>query len=101
MRRLGRKVRASHNSHAEGKAVKCEICDERFANSAELEKHKEREHPMGAGDEDREKPALLKEQEQRAPIIPGKNKSVRLLTGSKTGGASSARRSSLFYATLP
>jgi len=73
MRRLGRKVRASHNSHAEGKAVKCEICDEEFANSVELEKHKEREHPMGGGDDDLEKPDLLKEQEQRAPIIPGKN----------------------------
>jgi len=53
--------------------VKCEICDEEFANSVELEKHKEREHPMGGGDEDLEKPDLLKEQEQRAPIIPGKN----------------------------
>ena len=29
--------------------------------------------PMGGGDEDLEKPDLLKEQEQRAPIIPGKN----------------------------
>ena len=25
--------------------MKCEICDQDFANSAELELHKEREHP--------------------------------------------------------
>jgi len=53
--------------------VKCEICDEEFANSVELDKHKEREHPMGADDDTLEKPDMLQEQEQRAPIIPGKN----------------------------
>jgi len=76
VRRLGRKVRAPHNSHTEGKTVKCEICDEEVANSVELEKHMEREHPMGQGDEDAglEKPDLLEEQESRvAPIVPGKN----------------------------
>ena len=73
MRRLGRKVRAPHTSRAEGKTVKCEICDEEFANSVELEKHKEREHPMGEGDEDLEKPDLLEAPEPVAPIVPGKN----------------------------
>ncbi len=53
--------------------MKCEICNEEFANSIELDKHKEREHPMGTGDEDLEKPDMLQEQENRAPIVPGKN----------------------------
>jgi len=53
--------------------VKCEICDQDFANSVELEKHKEREHPMGDGDDDLEKPDLLQEPENPVPIIPGKN----------------------------
>jgi len=53
--------------------VKCEICDQEFANSVELEKHKEREHPMGDGDDGLEKPDLLQEEEPLAPIIPGKS----------------------------
>ena len=53
--------------------MKCEICNEGFVNSVELDKHKEREHPMGEGDENLEKPDMLQDQEQRAPIVPGKN----------------------------
>ena len=53
--------------------MRCEICDEEFANSIELEKHKEREYPMGEGDDDLEKPDLLEVPEPAAPIVPGKN----------------------------
>jgi hypothetical protein len=53
--------------------VKCEICDQEFANSVELDKHKEREHPMGEGDENLEKPDMLPDQDQPTPIVPGKN----------------------------
>lgn len=49
--------------------VKCDICDQDFANSMELEKHKEREHPMGPGDENLEKPDNM----AQAPVVPGKN----------------------------
>lgn len=52
--------------------MKCDICDEDFANSVELEKHKEREHPMGDGDEKLEKPDLMPDDVQPAPVIPGK-----------------------------
>jgi hypothetical protein len=62
----------STTSEAEGKSVKCDICDEDFANSVELEKHKEREHPMGEGDEKLEKPDMMPEEVQSAPVIPGK-----------------------------
>jgi hypothetical protein len=30
--------------------LKCDICDQEFANSEELTRHKERVHPMGEGD---------------------------------------------------
>jgi hypothetical protein len=55
--------------------VKCEICDGEFANSVELEKHKEREHPMGSGDEDKEleQPDNMREKMQNAPVVPGKS----------------------------
>ncbi|HUE68995.1 MAG TPA: hypothetical protein VMP38_12475 [Candidatus Acidoferrum sp.] len=54
--------------------MKCDICDEDFANSVELEKHKEREHPMGEGDEKLEKPDMMQEEDaQQAPVVPGKN----------------------------
>ena len=53
--------------------MKCDICDEEFANSIELEKHKEREHPMGGDDEKLEKPDLMPEEVPQAPVIPGKN----------------------------
>jgi len=54
--------------------VKCDICDKDFANSVELEKHMEREHPMGEGDEKLEKPDNLQEDIQTAPpVMPGRN----------------------------
>lgn len=53
--------------------MKCDICDEEFANSVELEKHKERVHPMGEEDEDLEAPDNLREKMQDVPVIPGKN----------------------------
>jgi len=53
--------------------VKCDICNEEFANSIELDKHKEREHPLGDDDDNLEKPDMLQDQELPAPIVPGKN----------------------------
>lgn len=55
--------------------MKCDICEEDFANSVELEKHKEREHPMGAEDEKLEKPDMMREEVAGGapPIVPGKN----------------------------
>ena len=53
--------------------MKCDVCGLEFANSIELDKHKEREHPMGGGDEDLEKPDNMPEQVEVAPVIPGKN----------------------------
>jgi len=41
----------------EGNAVKCDICDQEFANSEEVKNHKEQVHPMGEGD--LEKPDLV------------------------------------------
>jgi hypothetical protein len=61
------------NPEAEGKSVKCDICDEEFANSVELEKHKEREHPMGHDDDQLEKPDLMPEDSLPAPVVPGKS----------------------------
>ncbi len=54
--------------------MKCEICGQEVANSVELDKHKEREHPMG-GDEDKdlERPDLAPEQVPSAPVVPGRN----------------------------
>lgn len=37
--------------------VKCDLCDQEFANSEEVKRHKEQEHPMGEGDG--EKPDLM------------------------------------------
>lgn len=52
--------------------MKCDICSEEFANSIELEKHMEREHPMGEADEKLEKPDLMPD-DVPEPVIPGKN----------------------------
>ena len=40
-----------------GNVVKCDICDQEFANSEEVKHHKEQVHPMG--EEDGEKPDLM------------------------------------------
>jgi hypothetical protein len=54
--------------------MKCQICDEEVANSEELKAHMEREHPLDErGDEELEKPDLMEDQPQPAPIIPGKS----------------------------
>lgn len=53
--------------------MRCDICDEEFANSIELEKHMEREHPMGDDDEKLEKPDNMREEIQQAPVAPGSN----------------------------
>lgn len=37
--------------------VKCDICDQEFANSEEVKRHKEQVHPMGG--EEGEKPDLM------------------------------------------
>jgi len=37
--------------------VKCDICDQDFANSEEVKRHKEQMHPMG--EEEGEKPDLM------------------------------------------
>lgn len=50
--------------------MKCDICSEEFANSVELEKHMEREHPMSEDDEKLEKPDLMPDS---VPVIPGKS----------------------------
>jgi hypothetical protein len=70
--RLGPKVLAHTIRHGRVIPVKCDICDEEFANSVELEKHKEREHPMG-DDEELEKPDHMQEEMQSAPVVPGKS----------------------------
>ena len=37
--------------------VKCDICDQEFANSEEVKRHKEQVHPMG--EDEGEKPDLI------------------------------------------
>ena len=37
--------------------MKCDICDQEFANSEEVKRHKEQVHPMG--EEEGEKPDLM------------------------------------------
>ena len=51
--------------------MKCEICDKEFANSVELEKHMERDHPMGEGDEKLEKPDLLHVDDEEPAAVQG------------------------------
>jgi hypothetical protein len=57
MKRLGRKVRALQTSNRRTTDLKCDICDQEFANSEEVKNHKEQVHPMGEGDG--EKPDLM------------------------------------------
>ena len=42
--------------------MKCDICDQEFANSEEVKNHKEQVHPMGEGDS--EKPDLMENPEE-------------------------------------
>ena len=57
--------------------MKCEICGTELANSEDMKGHMEREHPLDErgeqGEDELEKPDMLREQEQRSPIVPGKN----------------------------
>jgi hypothetical protein len=57
--------------------VKCEICGMELANSEEMKDHVEREHPLDErgepGEDELEKPDMLREPGLPAPIIPGKN----------------------------
>jgi hypothetical protein len=54
--------------------VKCDICQQDFANSEELKAHMERDHPLDErGDEELEAPDMAPDQADRAPIVPGKN----------------------------
>jgi uncharacterized C2H2 Zn-finger protein len=45
------------NTRQEEQAVKCDICDQEFPNSIELERHVERAHPANEG----EKPDFMEE----------------------------------------
>lgn len=54
--------------------MKCEICDREFANSEEVKAHMERDHTLEErGDEELEKPDMMPDQAEPAPIVPGKN----------------------------
>ncbi len=39
--------------------MKCDICDREFANSEELNAHKEREHPVDDSDDNLEAPDMM------------------------------------------
>lgn len=43
--------------------MKCDICDQEFANSEEVKRHKEQVHPIGEGDG--EKPDLMPEENEK------------------------------------
>jgi hypothetical protein len=45
------------NLDKEVNVVKCDICDKEFANSEEVNRHKEQMHPMG--EDEGEKPDLM------------------------------------------
>ena len=57
----------------EDKALKCEICNQDFANSEEMKAHMERDHTLEEReDAELEAPDMI-EQAESAPVIPGKN----------------------------
>lgn len=53
--------------------MKCDICNQEFANSEEVKLHKERDHPLDEqkpGDEELEKPDNLESEPERPePIV--------------------------------
>ncbi len=54
--------------------MKCEICGQDFANSEEIKAHMERDHTLDEkGDEELEKPDMMREEAESAPTVPGKN----------------------------
>ena len=72
MERLSRKVWTLHTSKG-GKALKCEICNQEYANSEELKAHMERDHTLEERDDvELEAPDMV-DQAESAPVIPGKN----------------------------
>ncbi len=51
--------------------MKCDICDQEFANSEEVKAHKEREHPMGTQkNEDVENPDMMDKDSESEPVEP-------------------------------
>jgi hypothetical protein len=49
-----------------GCVLKCDVCDQEFANSEEVKRHKEQAHPMGDGnDPDTSSPELMESSEMR------------------------------------
>ena len=51
--------------------MKCDICDQEFANSEEVKAHKERDHPMGRQmDSDIEKPDTMDKDSESEPVEP-------------------------------
>ena len=63
--------------------MKCEICNQEFANSEELKAHTERDHTLEEREDAHlESPDMIAQEEQQAaegpaaevpPVIPGKN----------------------------
>ena len=51
--------------------MKCDICDEEFANSEEVKRHKEQAHPMGKGDG--EKPDLMPEESEKPEPVESRS----------------------------
>jgi hypothetical protein len=47
--------------------VKCDICDQEFANSEEIKAHKEQDHPRG---DDGNKPAMGEEMQRPESEMP-------------------------------
>lgn len=57
--------------------MKCEICNEEFANSEDMKAHMERDHTLEERDDaELEAPDMMAQEEQQAaegpPVIPGK-----------------------------
>ena len=63
--------------------MKCNVCDQEFANSEDLKAHMERDHTLEErNDANLEAPDMMQQEEQQAaegpdqgapPIVPGKN----------------------------
>ena len=52
--------------------VKCDICDQEFANSEEVKRHKEQAHPVG--EEDGEKPDLMETPDEMPEPAEGRTR---------------------------
>jgi hypothetical protein len=50
--------------------MKCDICDEEFANSEQVKAHQEREHPMGKQEEEVENPEMIDKDSDSEPAEP-------------------------------